>query len=161
MGKNLPIILDIEASGFGKGSFPIEVGYILPNQQRFCCLIKPQPDWLHWDTEAEQLHKIKRQVLFDCGKPAVEVVRSLNDNLAGKRVYTDAWGQDYAWLHKLYNAVDCIPSFKLEPLYALLKPGQLANWHSDKNQLQQKLALTRHRASNDAALLQACYAYRL
>ena len=50
-----PTVLDIEASGFGRGSYPIEIGYCLPNGDTFCTLIKPEPEWQHWDAEAEKL----------------------------------------------------------------------------------------------------------
>ena len=29
-----PIVIDVEASGFGKGSYPIEVGVVLPDGSR-------------------------------------------------------------------------------------------------------------------------------
>ena len=29
----LPVIIDIEASGFGKGSYPIEIGYYSENSE--------------------------------------------------------------------------------------------------------------------------------
>jgi hypothetical protein len=48
-----PPVLDIEASGFGRDSFPIEVGYVLGNSESFCCLIRPAPEWTHWDATAE------------------------------------------------------------------------------------------------------------
>ena len=36
-----PIIIDIEASGFGRGSYPIEVGLVLPDGTPHCFLIAP------------------------------------------------------------------------------------------------------------------------
>ena len=31
----LPIIIDIEASGFGRGSYPIEIGYHMPDGESY------------------------------------------------------------------------------------------------------------------------------
>ena len=59
----LPVIIDIEASGFGRGSYPIEIGYYQPDGQSFCSLIRPDPAWTHWDDSAEQVHGIARPLL--------------------------------------------------------------------------------------------------
>ena len=46
---NNPLIIDVEASGFGSKSYPIEIGVALNDGQRFCTLILPAPNWTHWD----------------------------------------------------------------------------------------------------------------
>ena len=58
--KKTPIIIDVEASGFGNGSYPIEVGVALDDDTKFCSLIHPAPEWDHWDDEAEKVHRIAR-----------------------------------------------------------------------------------------------------
>ena len=63
----LPTILDIEASGFGPGSYPIEVGLVLPDGDAWCSLIRPEPGWLHWDPSAEQVHGTKVALVGDIG----------------------------------------------------------------------------------------------
>ncbi len=55
-----PIILDIEASGFGRSGYPIEIGYALPDGQTWCSLIRPEPEWTHWDPSAEAVHHISQ-----------------------------------------------------------------------------------------------------
>jgi len=47
-----PAVLDIEASGFGRDSYPVEIGYVLPDGQTWCTLIRPAPAWTHWDATA-------------------------------------------------------------------------------------------------------------
>lgn len=42
-----PLIIDLEASGFGRDSYPIEVGVALDYDRKFCSLIRPQPQWAH------------------------------------------------------------------------------------------------------------------
>ena len=51
----VPAVLDIEASGFGRDSFPVEVGFVLPDGETFCTLIRPAAGWTHWDDSAERL----------------------------------------------------------------------------------------------------------
>ena len=55
-----PYIIDVEASGFGSDSYPIEVGLALEPGERFCTLIRPLDHWDHWDEQAESVHKISR-----------------------------------------------------------------------------------------------------
>ena len=89
MGKTgIPCIIDIEASGFGSHSYPIEIGFITPEGKRYCSLIKPHRRWTHWDQNAESVHKISRTTLQEHGKPAHLVARELNENLK--------------WYHRLF-----------------------------------------------------------
>ena len=55
-----PPILDIEASGFGPGSYPIEVGFVTSDGKAWCSLIRPESDWRHWDEKAAAMHGITR-----------------------------------------------------------------------------------------------------
>ena len=70
---NVPTVVDVEASGFGRASYPIEVGFVLPNGHSFCSLIYPEPEWTHWDPQAETIHHISRELLLKKGHPACEV----------------------------------------------------------------------------------------
>jgi hypothetical protein len=45
--SEVPSILDVEASGFGAGSYPIEIGYISGDGSSYCTLIRPAPTWTH------------------------------------------------------------------------------------------------------------------
>lgn len=149
-----PCIIDIEASGFGAGSYPIEVGTVLTDGSAYCSLICPQPDWRHWEYTAEDVHGITREILRTHGKPAASVAQALNDRLHGQTVYTDAWYHDYQWLARLFDAADIQPAFKLEDLRSLLDEDAQAHWHATRELVMQELRLDRHRASNDAKVLQ-------
>ncbi|WDP84202.1 MAG: hypothetical protein HUN05_02695 [Desulfobacter sp.] len=65
-----PYIVDVEASGFGSQSYPIEIGLALGPDTRYCSLIIPSPQWTHWDKAAEKTHAISRDLLarFCCKK---------------------------------------------------------------------------------------------
>jgi hypothetical protein len=54
----------------------------------------------------------------------------------------------------LFDAADAQPAFKLEDLRGLLDEAAQARWHSTREQVMQELQLNRHRASNDAKVLQ-------
>lgn len=153
----VPAIIDLEASGFGRGSYPIEVGFVLANGESFCTLIQPFDDWLHWDEGAAELHGISRDILTQYGKAPREVAQLLNDQLAGQTLYSDGWSQDNSWLLQLYDRVDMWPSFKLETIRKLIREEQVAFWHQAHEKAQKELKIQRHRASSDALLIQRTF----
>jgi len=150
----VPAILDIEASGFGRASYPIEIGYILADGSTFCTLVRPAPGWTHWDPSAEAVHHISRAALEHHGRPVNEVARLLNDRLRGQTLYTDAWGHDYAWLSALFEEAGVVPLFRLDSLRKLLTDDEAARWKRAKEQITGEFSVARHRASVDAWLLQ-------
>lgn len=151
----LPAVIDIEASGFGQGSYPIEVGAALPDGSAFCTLIRPEPDWTHWDAGAAAIHGIERGLLFRHGRSADEVARLLNERLRGLTVLCDGWAHDYVWLSLLFEVAQRVPLFRLEDLRSTLTPVQMAAWHQTKLAVTAEAGLTRHRASSDARILQS------
>lgn len=154
---NGPAILDVEASGIGRGSYPVEVGYVLEDGDSQCMLVRPAPDWNHWNPAAERLHHIRRTDLLEYGLPTSVVADALNHHLGGRTLYTDAWGHDYSWLARLYDDAGRAPSFRLESLQALLTDSEIARWRTLKEQVALVLGLPRHRACADARLLQATF----
>ena len=151
---NPPIILDIEASGFGVGSYPIEIGYVEASGAVWSAQVQPHAEWLHWDHEAEKLHQQSRQELLQHGQTAREIAIHLNNTFAGQTVYTDGWYQDFVWLHSLYEAAGMSPAFKLEDLSVLLTPEQKTVWHDTKQGIRDAFELQQHRAAFDAKALQ-------
>lgn len=147
-------IIDVEASGFGTASYPIEVGTVLPCGTTYCSLISPEPGWTHWEAGAQGVHGISRDALQRHGKPSATVARQLNDCLRGQTVYTDAWYHDYQWLARLFDAADLQPHFKLQDLRTLLSDEAMGRWQATREAVMHELQLNRHRASNDARVLQ-------
>ena len=74
---DLPTVIDVEATGFGAGSYPIEVGVAFPDGGTWCGLIRPELGWSHWDPEAEAVHHISRDILATHGKAARDVALQL------------------------------------------------------------------------------------
>ncbi|MFP8966605.1 hypothetical protein ACKC9G_08525 [Pokkaliibacter sp. CJK22405] len=154
MTESLPIILDIEASGFGSGSYPIEIGVALPDGTSESFLIRPEEDWTHWSEEAAAIHRISREMLQQEGLPVALVARRLNTLLAGQKVYSDAWGFDSTWLSLLFYYAGVNQHFRLDSLRVLLTEKQATYWGAIKDQVSRNFKLTRHRAGDDARLLQ-------
>lgn len=152
-----PSILDVEASGFGSSSYPIEVGVARSDGEKFCRLIKPFTSWQHWDSQAENLHGISRQNIEQHGIDGREVCIQLNDFLAGQIVYSDGWVVDNPWLIKLYAEAGVVMSFKFSALEYLLSEQQMNLWQKTKRAVIAKISARRHRASIDAEVIQQTF----
>ena len=153
----VPIIIDIEASGFGPDSYPIEVGVVLADGRRFSRLIKPFSDWDYWSEDAEQVHGISRSLLSRCGRPGQEVAIAFNELLAGKQAFSDAWVVDKPWLDKLFYRSGIRMQFSLSPLEAILAEEHIEAWDGTKAQVIKRLNVKRHRASTDAMIIQQTF----
>lgn len=152
-----PLVIDVEASGFGVGSYPIEVGVAMSDGKVRCMIIRPEPEWQHWDEKAQALHGIGREVLLEHGSPVRVVAEQLNEWLSGETVYSDAWGNDSSWLALLFDAAGIPQRFKLESLRALLSEQQVSRWHETKEKVAGEIDSPRHRASHDARIIQQTY----
>lgn len=153
----LPSIIDLEASGFGRKSYPIEVGYILSNGDTFCSLIKPAEGWDRWDESAEEVHGISQETLLSVGKPVSEIAQTINEQLSGSTIYSDAWGNDSSWLGLLFDEANVPMRFRMDSIRSLLTEEQAALWHDTKERVIEEIPLKRHRASADAAILQKTF----
>ena len=149
--------IDVEASGFGAGSYPIEIGISGPGSVLNCFLIRPLPEWQHWDPAAERLHGISQQVLQTHGRDPGKVADRLNHLLAGEVVYTDAWGQDMAWLARLMEETERPMRFRVESVLTLLDEAELERWDAVKGAVMDKVQASRHRASTDARILRLTF----
>lgn len=152
-----PSIVDIEASGFGPDSYPIEIGVVKGNGERYCALIKPDEGWTHWSQHAENVHGISRSTIVARGRSVREVCQQLNEFLMNQEVYSDAWAHDERWLAKLFRMANMTPSFHLKAIEFIMGEQQFAVWDNVKQQVSDKLKLERHRASSDAFLIQQTY----
>ena len=151
--------IDLEASGLGAESWPIEVGWCFPDSAPRAQLIRPEPGWKDdaWDPKAQALHGVAREELMRAGAAPKEVCAALNDALRGAKVYSDAPDWDGFWLYRLYQAAKMRQTFELwdfRDLFAHLPPQVV-------REAAQKAAVAaphRHRASDDVLHMQALYA---
>lgn len=111
------IMLDIEASSLGFGSFPIEVGYASSNGHQNSYLISPISEWLKsgdWDEYAQtNIHKLSKEELIAQGKEVSEVAKELNSALLGKLVFCNDLAYDSVWITSLFEAANVGVGFYL------------------------------------------------
>lgn len=102
-------ILDIEASGLGDESYPIEIAWCaVDGDDVFSALINPESagDWDYWDEHAEMdIHGISRDECCAKGENVVTLGRQLETFLADNVVFSDAAYQDQRWIDRLFDAV--------------------------------------------------------
>jgi len=149
-----PAIIDVEASGFGSHSYPIEVGVVTGDDERYCSLIMPPAHWTHWDEEAQKVHRIERDELELHGRSAREVASQLNELLQGETVYSDGWVVDKPWISSLFHEAGIEMAFYVSSLELILSESQMDCWHHLRDEVVADSGLERHRASNDAWIVQ-------
>lgn len=151
--------IDLEASGLGARSWPLEVGWALAESgEPVSLLIKPDNSWSDdaWDANAERLHGLNRMVLERDGKSARDVCNSMNAALAGADVFSDAPDWDGFWLFRLFSAGGVRQAFALKDFGRLLRPLAGAR-ENDLLRRASALAPRRHRAAADALHLRTLY----
>lgn len=156
MAVDIPVVIDVEASGFGAGSYPIEIGFVLGSGASFCTLVTPLPEWDHWDSDAAAVHGIDRDMLQLRGKPARDVAFWLNEHLAGQVVFSDGWAQDNTWISRLFDDVGVLMRFRIQTIRYLMDEQQLQFWQQARSEAANQVS-GRHRASADARIIQQAF----
>ncbi len=152
-----PFIIDVEASGFGQSSYPIEIGLALEENVRYCSLVRPSDNWTHWDKKAQAVHHITRNLLIEKGKPIHKVALEINALLGRMTVYSDGWVVDKPWITRLFEKAAIVQSFHISPLEMILTEDQMEIWHETKDRIIKESKFKRHRASTDAFIIQETF----
>ena len=158
-----PLFIDFEASGLHLNSYPVEVGWAIPNGPSEVHLIRPIEVWLTtpYDTRAEQIHGINLERLLIVGEPPKAVVRKLCQVAKGRRLYADNVGHDERWLAALLSAADVQPSADLKIWCANILFRRLAAERGIELPAAEagarKSAAVTHKADDDARYLATVY----
>lgn len=150
--------IDLEASGLGASSWPIEVGWCFPNTEPETYLIAPAEDWPDeaWDKQAEALHGVSQSMLHKKGQPIDQVCRRLNEALDGVDVFSDAPDWDAFWLYRLFSAAGEKQGFGLKDFGELLREFTSESVSAAISNAS-KTTPHRHRAREDVLHMQAIY----
>ena len=150
--------VDVEASGLGPYSWPIEVGWGFHGHEPRSVLVRPHETWSMqaWEKSAEALHRLTPGSLLEGGRSPAEVALGLNAALGQAEVYSDAPDYDSFWLYRLYDAAGVKPNYRLRDLGDLLRPV----WLGEPAALVRRAAEVAphtHRATDDVRHLQTMY----
>ena len=121
-GRRQIAFIDLEASGLGPKSWPIEVGWGFHGWPARSLLIKPHAAWSleAWEKTAEELHRISPDRLIRDGTPVLEIALVLNAAFANANVYSDSPSFDGFWLYRLYEAAGVRSNFRLHNIAELI-----------------------------------------
>ncbi|MFK7892155.1 MAG: hypothetical protein AB8B63_15165, partial [Granulosicoccus sp.] len=106
---------------------------------------------------AQLLHGLTRETLEASGIPIVEVAAEFNRILSGMTVFSDAWVVDKPWISTLYHNARIPMQFVVSPIEQIMREAQFDVWDSTKQRIMEQTADLRHRASQDAALIQQTF----
>lgn len=147
--------LDVEASGLGARSWPVEVGWAFDGGAPTAMLVRPRPEWSSdaWDPKAQALHGLDRERLEREGQDAREVCLAMNEALADAEVYSDAPDWDGFWLFRLFSAAGVRQRFSILDYGRMMRP-LVAGESEALFRRVARLAPRRHRAGDDARHLE-------
>jgi hypothetical protein len=150
--------IDVEASGLGARSWPIEAGWAFSAGEATSYLIRPDPAWAAeaWDPRAEALHEISKQELERDGRAPEAVCGDLNAGLRGVEVYSDAPDWDGFWLHRLFSTVGLKQEFAVLDFATMIRAFAGDDWERFVERANH-IAPRRHRAGADVMHLQAIH----
>lgn len=143
-------IIDVEASGLGPDSYPIEIAAYDGENLSYSVLINPETaeGWDHWDFIAEEeIHGISLEHLAEHGEDAFLTVIRMNKVLEGQVVYSDAVDSDGFWVRRLFDQVlDRPMTFEIRSVFELFKPEYAEDVRDIMKTLQGDIV---HRAMDD------------
>jgi hypothetical protein len=146
--ENAPPILDFEASSLSDYSYPISAGLVARGHVYYW-LIKPDQNWIDWDTQSQALHGLSRFFIEKNGIPSHQVFDELSQILANEKyVYSDNPDCETLWLSrlgKLDAEIKDVKTLLAPPYHEAFKP-QLKNTFKQYELIQ-------HRADHDALAL--------
>lgn len=150
--------IDLEASGLGARSWPIEAGWCYGAGAPQAMLIKPDSSWPldQWDESAEALHGVPYEELVASGAEPAEVCETLNRALAGRIVYSDAPDWDGFWFYRLFQAGGMRQAFSVRDFFEVFRamaPEALDEIVDEAN----RTAPRAHRAIPDVLHMRALY----
>ncbi|MFK4132110.1 hypothetical protein ACI2KR_07405 [Pseudomonas luteola] len=150
------ITLDIESSGLGDESYPIQFGvtYLDKAQGKLVTIkedIKPAEGWDYWDSEAEEfIHFISRERL-EGGKSCRDACLILNKHLGDNEVIVDSVADDEFWLNKLFEEAGIQRTFYITNIekYLLREFGVKSDIYEQKRERYE----FSHDAGEDALII--------
>lgn len=158
------LIMDLEASGLGAGSWPIEVGlaWVEAGEVRsWSSLIRPEPGWDEeaWSLVSQDVHGIGRREL-DAAPSARSVAEELLARVAGRPVFSDAPEFDMRWARRLLDAQPSpagLRVLELDQAIGAVCGAQGADWTYERLERSR----TPHRAGPDAERMLRAVLYGL
>lgn len=108
-------IIDVESTGLGVDSHPIEVGFLSLTGESDDFLINPLSveHWTHWDFNSQDIHGISRDECIRDGLSVFDAAVRLNNQLNGCLVISDYAGHDSNWIDMIFEEANIERLFRI------------------------------------------------
>lgn len=145
-GIALPGFIALES---GEGRVPVAIAWSLPDGRIKHTLIQPDEAWL--DDEAASLGDYGLDELLTLGASVRDVVRELEADHYGNRLYSSDCDEDAAALARLFEAVRGDPFVEMESAATLYADRE--EWRLQRSELMGELGLEPGRAEHELQTL--------
>lgn len=156
------IILDFEASGIMKGSFPIEIAWIRDSGTAISTLIQPSDNWLSnenlWSERSQNVHGIEKATLISEGLDIKSVIDLIvNDIKEYETIYSDNPSFEQEWLDRLFDEARISHNYIVRDFNVML--NNISDPYSMEGAYYQarKISPPTHRAQRDVEYLLTVY----
>ncbi len=145
---DVPPILDFEASSLSDCSYPISAGLVVHGRIHYW-LIKPESDWIDWDTQSQAIHGLSRFFIEKNGISPRQVFKELSLILAEEKIiYSDNPDCEKLWLSRLGKL-----DVEIKDVRSLLAPMHQNAFKPQLKNTFKQYDLIQHRADHDALAL--------
>jgi hypothetical protein len=153
--------IDLEASGLGSASFPVEIGWAIVREDgsidSASFMIRPPAKWTMyenaWSPASEQLTGITRETLEKHGLAPIEVMTRFLEAVGDRELFSDAPDFDAHWFGMLAEAAGISLGSR-----TIRDAKTLMDKMDAEQGLTEKLPPARHRAETDARRLAFAFA---
>ncbi len=113
---SLPQFLDIEFSHRNEDAYPIALSWSLSDGQLKYALLIPDDSWSPQENPPDDM---SLQHLYDQGFAGPDIIRELQEDLAGQTVFVDGLDDDYGAIERLFETYGEEITFEIASMSAL------------------------------------------
>lgn len=144
----LPLFLDIEFSHPNERGYPIALSWSLSDGQLKYALVLPDDSWSPHEAPPEEM---SLQHLYDQGFAGPDIIRELQEDLAGQTVFVDGLDDDQSGIDLLFETYGEETNFEIAGIGQLFSDYSLEELLEMKRNQMEELGL-RGESAEDGVL---------
>lgn len=107
------VYVDVESSGLGEGTFPVEIAVSDDALHVRSWIVRPAPGWVPRDWQrVEAIHGLSWEEVLD-GTSVEIVAQELADAIGDRIAVSDAVNYDGEWIYELYRSAGRLVPFRI------------------------------------------------
>ena len=147
MSASFPAFLFIEV---GDDNLPLAVGWSLPDGQIKHTLLQPLESW---DGDLGALADYTLDTLHGSGERPLDVIRELEEDHYGERLYVSGLNDDEAALERLFSVYGLSPFVTIMPVDTLYPGIDPEQWRDMRSDILQEQGLTPMQADHELLIM--------